>query len=307
MKLYLKNGNILEIDANTKLQLLNAEEFVMAIKSLKSPPGVQVSFSLIASLRYILVHNSIQYLGESVANFKGRPTISNNIDIKSPYKVELVNWKLSDSEDKYLEFIITEQNKMEFVKDNLNNSGTDNIDDKAKEDKSFVDDKKASERLNDRAYELLDLPFIQFKYGELQFFRKHEIDVMQKGYRNNPQTNEIYDDWAGTEYILVGFDATAGLGADQFIVKTDEEKLPVYWLMTDGGDWSKPDFICDSLEKFSKIIKLLKQYEYYLENGSLTKNMKDEIYNKICEIMDTTNINYYWDSLLNNALDRNYN
>ena len=111
MKLYLKDSNVLEIDSNTKLELLNKEEFAMSIQSISDPPSVDSKVGIVTSLRYILVQNGIEYLGESVANFTKRPIISNIIDDNSPYIIELVDWCLSKNKDMFYDFNIKENKK----------------------------------------------------------------------------------------------------------------------------------------------------------------------------------------------------
>ena len=273
MNLYLKDGNTLIINDNLKLELLNCDEFVSAIKSSsKMIPAPHFR----ATLRFKLIDKGKEYFGESVFDsYKAiNEGINNTIDESSPYIVELNDWRLSDNDEKYLSFNITEKPK----------------------------DYEVSNMLTEEAYKLLDIPMMLFPYGEIQFFGKENLDEMQKGFRNKPDTGEIYEEWAGKEYVLVGFDATAGLGPDQYILKIDDPNFPVYWLMTDGGDWKHPDLICDSLEKFNKIMNLLYSYEKTIYNSELDSLKKDEIYNRICEIIGTKDISYYWNSLLNNAL-----
>ena len=99
MKLYLNNGNVFEIDDNTKLELLNADDFVSVIKRESNfiPTG-----HIIVELKYQLICDGNEYTGES--SFDSYNGITNDIDVNAPYKVELVNWNLSDDEEKYLEF-----------------------------------------------------------------------------------------------------------------------------------------------------------------------------------------------------------
>lgn len=101
MKIYIEKENTLQIDEDAKLVLLNAEEFVANIKRESSfvPTG-----HIEVTLNYKLINNNNEYYGESI--FDSYSDIKNNIDAKSPYKVELVNWKLSDKDEKYLEFNI---------------------------------------------------------------------------------------------------------------------------------------------------------------------------------------------------------
>ena len=114
-------------------------------------------------------------------------------------------------------------------------------------------DKSVKDKLTKEAYELLKLPTIEFYYGPLEFFDENNIDENQEGFRYNANTGEIIEEWTGDEYVIVGFDYSAGCGPDPFIVKTDEKELPVFWLMTDGGDWKNPDKIANSLDDFIKI------------------------------------------------------
>ena len=106
MKLYLKDGNVLQINENTKLEILNVAEFVSTIKKESSfiPAG-----HIKVRLKYNLICDETEYNGESV--FDSHKSISNDIDTNSPFKVELVNWKLSDNEEKYLEFNILKNEK----------------------------------------------------------------------------------------------------------------------------------------------------------------------------------------------------
>ena len=164
------------------------------------------------------------------------------------------------------------------------------------------DFKIVSDKLSDKAYDLLKLPNIQFKYGSLRFFNKDNINEMQDGFRFNGRTGERIQDWPGDNYVIIGYDETAGCGPEPYIVKTDEEKLPVYWLMTDGGDWSKPTFVCDSLEEFSKSINMLVDYASFFRSSTLTEELKQEIIDKIGVIEGKEVISEYWDYLLSNAI-----
>ena len=102
--------------------------------------------------------------------------------------------------------------------------------------------------MDEKAYKLLSLPSIEFEYGDIDFFNEKTIDKGQEGFRYNGLTGEKIDEWVGDEYIIIGYDCTAGCGPDPYIVKSDDPNLPVYWLMTDGGDWSNPELICDVLD-----------------------------------------------------------
>ena len=157
--------------------------------------------------------------------------------------------------------------------------------------------------LDEKAYELLKLPYIEFQYGSLEFFNKDTIDNAQAGFRYNSITGEKIDGWTGDEYVIIGYDSTVGCGPDPYIIKTDDSNLPVYWLISDGGDWSNPDLICDRLETFNKIINMLNEYAEYFFDMTLTSKLKKEILNKISKIEGKNNISDYWDTLLNNAIE----
>ena len=164
------------------------------------------------------------------------------------------------------------------------------------------DFKIVSDKLDDKAYDLLKLPRILFMYGSLHFFDKDNLDKMQEGFRYNGLTGEKIQDWPGDAYVIVGYDETAGCGPDPIIVKTDDEKLPIYWLMSDGGDWANPIFVCDSLEIFNKIMHMLVDYAELFNNSSLTEELKQEIIDKIGLIEGKEVISEYWEVLLSNAL-----
>ncbi len=104
MKLFLKDGNIFELNSNTKIELLNIDEFGSIIRSASNSVPAK---HIIIGLKYKLICNNATYMGESI--FDSYKSISNTIDDNSPYKVELVNWRLSDKEDKYLEMNIIEK------------------------------------------------------------------------------------------------------------------------------------------------------------------------------------------------------
>ena len=164
-------------------------------------------------------------------------------------------------------------------------------------------DKSVKDKLTKEAYELLKLPTIEFYYGPLEFFNENNIDENQEGFRYNANTGEIIEEWTGDEYVIIGFDYSAGCGPDPFIVKTDEKELPVFWLMTDGGDWANPTFISSSLKNFNKIINILSEYKDLFYHRSLSKEIADEIINRIEEVEGTDNLLEYWVDLVNSAVD----
>lgn len=155
------------------------------------------------------------------------------------------------------------------------------------------------DKLSERAYKLLELPKIKFKYGSLVFATPDTIDKMQNGYRYNGLTGEKLEEWK-EEFVIIGHDTSAGLGPDPFIVDISDSKLPVYWLMTDGGDYDNPDLICEDLETFSKIIMMLSEEDDY-EYNILTEEDIENILNKIKKIENKETISPYWSELLYSA------
>lgn len=115
MKIFVENEKILIISENAKLVLLNVDEFVSTVKRESVfVPARHIK----VSLKYKVVYNNNEYFGESIFDsYKG---INNIIDTNSPYKVELVNWKLSDKDNKYLEFNIKRSN-IEVTRDTYKN------------------------------------------------------------------------------------------------------------------------------------------------------------------------------------------
>ena len=120
MKIYIEKANTLQIDKDTKLVLLNADEFVSTIKR---ESGFVPAGHIRVSLKYKLIYNNDEYIGESI--FDSYKDITNIIDKNAPYKVELVNWKLSDKDEKYLEFNFVKNNNqngiVKITRDNYKN------------------------------------------------------------------------------------------------------------------------------------------------------------------------------------------
>ncbi len=158
------------------------------------------------------------------------------------------------------------------------------------------------DKLDERMYNLINLPSIEFMYGSIEFYDEKTIDEGQGGFRYNGLTGEPSKYWVGDEYVIIGYDSTVGSGPDPYILKTDDPNLPVFWLMTDGGDWSNPDLICDKLENFNKIINMLNEYSDYLCDSQLNEELKEEIINKICNIECKDSISDYWKDLLDRAM-----
>ena len=125
--------------------------------------------------------------------------------------------------------------------------------------------------------------------SEIIFFDKENIDSGQSGFRYAGFSDEIIEEWPGNEYVIIGYDPTAGCGPDPYIIKTDEKELPIYWLMTDAGDWKNPDKIANSLDDFINIIECI--------NKNLNQISKELILEKITRINLNKNMEY-WKYLL---------
>ena len=163
-------------------------------------------------------------------------------------------------------------------------------------------DNSVKDRLDEATYELLKLPTIDFPLGEIEFFDKDTIDEAQAGFRYNSETGEKIEEWPDDKFVIVGYDGTAGCGPDPYFVDTSNPKLPVYWFVTDGGDWANPDCICRSLEEFNKTIKVINDYSDTISNNELTEETKEEILKKIHDIQGDE-ISYYWGEILNGAME----
>lgn len=101
MKIYIEKEQELQIDKNTRLILLNANEFVTKIKEASQfVPARHIS----VTLKYKLIYNDCEYNGESI--FNSYKEIRNYMDGNCPYIVNILNWNLSNTEEKYLEFTI---------------------------------------------------------------------------------------------------------------------------------------------------------------------------------------------------------
>lgn len=128
--------------------------------------------------------------------------------------------------------------------------------------------------------------------SEIIFFEKQNIDAGQSGFRYAGFSDEIIDEWPGNEYVIIGYDPTGGCGPDPYIMKTNEKELPIYWLMTDSGDWKNPDKIANSFEDFIKIINCLNK-----NLNSDNNPNKELILNEISQINSNENM-WYWKNLL---------
>lgn len=99
-KLYVEEGNILEIDENINLIVLNVDEFISTLEKMSIVSDENIK----AKLKYKIVCNNNEYYGESI--YQEHKKIFNSISIsdKSPYRIRLVDWNVKGEEKKFLEF-----------------------------------------------------------------------------------------------------------------------------------------------------------------------------------------------------------
>ena len=156
------------------------------------------------------------------------------------------------------------------------------------------------ERLTDKAYEIINLPKLEFEFGELEFLTKDTIDAAQAGYRYDEATKEANPKWPGEEYIIIGLDSSAGLDEDLLVVNTKEPALPVYLIDTEG-EWNAPVKICEGLVQLNQIVNVLEKYASAFASSTLSNEAYDEAYEKIFDIVGSVEKCAYWETLLNNA------
>ena len=130
--------------------------------------------------------------------------------------------------------------------------------------------------------------------GELDiiFFEKENIDAGQHGFRYDDLHDEVINEWIGNEYVIIGYDSTAGCGPEPYIMKTDEKELPIYWLMTDGSNWKNPNKIANSFNDFTKIIECINK------NLDSNNNPNKELILKEIAKINLNNNMKYWEMLL---------
>ena len=157
--------------------------------------------------------------------------------------------------------------------------------------------------LNDNAYELLNLPTVEFEFGNLEFVTKDNIDIKQLGYRyyENGEVNNIWP----SEYIIIGFDSAAGFGTNLYLAKINEVNMPVYLLLADDNI-SDVIKISNSLQEFSDAIKSLDEYKESFKNTTLSLNEKIEAYSKVMMSIKDESLDEYWDNLLDVAVTYNF-
>lgn len=91
---------------------------------------------------------------------------------------------------------------------------------------------------------------IRIGVNDIHLYSQDEINDAQAGYRYNGMTGEVIKDWIGDEYLIIGNDSCCG---DPIIIKTDEDKLPVFTMFHD--DWEMITKIADSFEEYVSILE----------------------------------------------------
>ncbi|MCL2017384.1 MAG: hypothetical protein FWG80_01230 [Alphaproteobacteria bacterium] len=100
IKIFVKNGNKVQVSEGVFLELINMEYVVDFLKDISKQvpsPGFKVTLS------YKLTVDNNEYLGEFTHNhYSGNES---KMDEKSPYDVKFITWKFGDDNpDKYFEF-----------------------------------------------------------------------------------------------------------------------------------------------------------------------------------------------------------
>lgn len=93
---------------------------------------------------------------------------------------------------------------------------------------------------------------VDFTYDSFGIWPKQMFEEAQLGFRVDEDGNKI-EDWIGDEYYVVGDNSNS----DPIIVKVDDEKLPIYFMYHDN--WDSLEKIANSIEDFSKIVKLIQE------------------------------------------------
>ena len=159
-----------------------------------------------------------------------------------------------------------------------------------------------NDKISNEIYEKLKkIENLFFEFGEITYFSKNDIDNGQKGFRYNAHDNTIIKEWAGDEYVIIGYDTTRGFGPDPIIMKVDEKDLPIYYLMTDSGDWKNPTKIADSFDDYIEIMDYISEFYDYLSDSTLSEENYDLLIDKILKINSNKNIDY-WENLLYSAV-----
>ena len=155
------------------------------------------------------------------------------------------------------------------------------------------------DKLSDEIYEkLAKLQPLEFRYGEIFYFDKDNIEEGQEGFRYNPIKQEVIEDWTGDEYVIIGHDESIGDGPDPIIIKIDDPKLPVFYFATEYEDWSKPTQIANSLDDYIAIMDKIAQYA----DDIADTNLSEENFKSLMEEIGKLNTSSYWNGFLEKAV-----
>lgn len=157
--------------------------------------------------------------------------------------------------------------------------------------------KYVENKLSESVYQKLsNLKKIKFRYGEVEFFSKESIGIKQEGYRYNPISKEINEDWPDDNFVVIGIDNSVGDGGEPIIIKTDDDNLPIYHF--ENLDWNYPEKIADSLDDYIVINNEIARYSYDIENN----NLNETDFNNLIDTIKKINNSNYWDDFLTNAI-----
>lgn len=131
---------------------------------------------------------------------------------------------------------------------------------------------------------------IEIGISEIHLYSSDEMNEAQIGYQIDTDGNEIKE-WIGKNYLVIGNDSCCG---DPIIVKTDEDKLPVYSMFHD--DWDSIELIANSFKQYISILEKINGID--LENKDECKNILEDIKSIV------PNESYdYWEGLIRSAYE----
>ena len=149
------------------------------------------------------------------------------------------------------------------------------------------------DKLSDETYQKMkNLKEIKFKYGDVIYFTKDNIDKGQEGYKYNSLTGELISEWPDDNFVIIGIDGSIGDGGEPIILKVDESNLPIYHF--ENLDWNYPAIIADSLDDYIKINNIIAEYSKEIEES----NLNEQDFNHLIEEIKKINDNSYWINFL---------
>lgn len=154
------------------------------------------------------------------------------------------------------------------------------------------------DKISDENYKKMEnLIELETRYGFIVYASKENIDSMQEGYRYNPLTDEVFEEWPDDNYVIIGIDNTVGDGGEPILVKVDEDKLPVYYY--EDITWGYIEQIANSLDDYIKINNMIAEYSNEIENCELSENQFNDLISEISKISDSN----YWKTNLELSLE----